>query len=179
MKNDLLFLIGLRGSGKTTVARLLADKLGWRWADVDTLLEQRHGRSIRSIFAEEGEGSFRDKEAIVLEELCRRQSHVIATGGGVVLREENRQRLRQAGKVIWLSADAATLWRRLQEDVTTAERRPDLTVGGLAEVEGLFRERAAWYAACADWTVDTTVRSPDEVALAIWNFWTQSSRAGS
>src|SRR5215471_17730294 len=80
--HSLIFLVGYRGSGKTTVARLLADKLGWDWIDADEALQQRHGRSIRTIFAEEGEAGFRDKETTLLGELCRLRQHVIATGGG-------------------------------------------------------------------------------------------------
>jgi shikimate kinase len=166
-KIETIFLVGLRGSGKTTVARLLAERLGWQWADADALLEARHGRSIRQIFAEEGEAGFRDKEAALLEELCGLRRHVIATGGGVVLRPENRQRLRAAGFVVWLTADAATLWDRLHRDPTTAKRRPDLTVGGLAEVEETLRLRQPLYEAVADLTVDTAGRSPAQVMEAI------------
>src|SRR5712692_10023328 len=80
-----LFLVCYRGAGKSSVARLLAERLGWQWADADEVLEARFGRTIWQVFAEEGEGGFRDKEAVVLEELCGRRRHVIATGGGVVL----------------------------------------------------------------------------------------------
>jgi shikimate kinase len=164
---ERVFLIGYRGSGKTTVARLLAERLGWAWADADERLEERHGRTIRAIFAEEGEAGFRAKEADLLGELCRLERHIIATGGGVVLREENRRRLREAGPVVWLTADPASLWRRLRADSSTAERRPDLTVGGLAEVEALLHQREEWYKACADWAVDTAGRSAEEVARLI------------
>jgi shikimate kinase len=174
---NLVFLTGYRGSGKTTVARLLAAQLGWRWADADALLEQGYGRSIREIFAAEGEPGFRDKETAVLEEVCRLQAHVIATGGGVVLREENRRRLHEAGKVIWLTADAATLWQRLQGDASTSQRRPNLTVGGIAEVESMLRAREAWYRTCADWAVDTTGRSAAEVAGAIADYLTKATTA--
>lgn len=162
-----IFLVGYRATGKSTVARLLSRKLGWDWVDADELLEQRHGRTIRQIFAEEGEAGFREKEAAVLEELCRRPRHVIATGGGVVLREANRERLRAAGKVIWLTADAATIWDRLQTDPSTGERRPALTVGGRAEVEELLRAREPLYRACADLVVETAERSPEEIVAHI------------
>ena len=162
-----LFLIGYRGTGKTTVGRLLAERLGWEFVDADVLLEARAGRSIRQIFADEGEAEFRAREAEVLTELCRRQRHVIATGGGVVLRPENRSSLAAAGFVVWLAADTATLWRRLQDDTTTAERRPTLTVGGLVEIEELLRVREPLYAECAHFTVDTAGRSPADIVESI------------
>jgi shikimate kinase len=163
----VIFLVGYRATGKTTVARLLAKELGWDWVDADERLEQRCGRSIRQIFAEEGEAGFREHEAAVLEELCRCPRQVVATGGGVVLRAANRARLRAAGRVVWLTADAATIWARLQGDPATAERRPALTVGGLAEVEELLRVREPLYRACADLIVDTAERSPEEIVAHI------------
>ena len=162
-----LFLIGYRGSGKSTVAELLAKRLDWDWVDADAVLEQRAGQSIRQIFEVEGEVAFRELEAALLHELCRRQQVVIATGGGVVVRPENRRRLKEAGIVVWLTGNAATLWQRLQACHTTAERRPDLTVGGLAEIEGLLATREPWYAECAHFGVDTVGRSPQQVAEAI------------
>ncbi len=165
--SGLVFLVGYRGTGKSTVARLLAERLGWGWVDADEALEKRYGRTIRQLFAEEGEAGFRDKESAVLEELCRGERLVVATGGGVVLREANRARLRAAGRVVWLTADATTISRRLRQDPTTAERRPALTVGGLAEVEELLRVREPLYRASANLIVDTVGRTPEEVAEAI------------
>jgi shikimate kinase len=162
-----VFLVGYRCTGKTTVARLLAERLRWQWFDADAVLEERHGRSIREIFAEEGEASFREKESVILRELSQRQSCIIATGGGIVGHPENRACMRAAGYVIWLTADAATLWQRLQQDSTTAQRRPNLTVGGLAEIEELLRLRQPLYAACAHVQVSTEGRSPEMVAEAI------------
>jgi shikimate kinase len=159
-----LFLIGYRGTGKTTVARLLAGRLGWAGLDADDLLEARAGQTIRAVFAEEGEAGFREREAAVLEELCRRPRCVVATGGGVVLRPENRQRLKEAGLVVWLTADAETIWARLQQDAATAERRPALTIGGLAEVRELLAAREPLYRASAHWAVDTVGRTPEVVA---------------
>ena len=163
-----IILIGYRGSGKTTVARLTAERLSWDWLDADPYLEARHGKTIRQIFAEEGEASFRDKEAALLAELCQRDRCVIATGGGVVLRPENREQLRQSGNlIVWLTADAATLWQRISTDATTAERRPNLTVGGLPEVEELLRGREPLYRECAHVAIDTAALTPAAIAAAI------------
>jgi shikimate kinase len=164
---DRVFLIGYRGSGKTCVARLLAERLGWQWVDADAVLEERAGRSIREIFATDGEAAFRHLEAELLADLCRRNHHVIATGGGVVLRTENRRLLRELGQVVWLQAPASELWQRIQRDAATAERRPPLTVGGLAEVESLLRAREPLYAETAHLSVDTTGRAPADIVDAI------------
>lgn len=162
-----LFLIGPRGSGKSTVARLLAERLQMAWLDADAVLESRAGTTIRELFATEGEAGFRQREADLLAELCRLDRHVIATGGGVVLRPENRRQLRDAGFVVWLTADVDTLWQRIAGDQTTAGRRPNLTTGGRAEVAQIVAARAPLYRECAHWTVDSTDRSPEEIVAAI------------
>jgi shikimate kinase len=162
-----VFLIGPRGSGKSTVARLLAGRLGWAWLDADSVLEGRAGRSVRAVFADEGEAGFRRREADVLAELAALDRHVIATGGGAVLRADNRERLRSAGVVVWLTADADTLWGRIAADGTTAERRPALAGGGRDEVVEVLRRREALYGECAHHVIDTAGRSPEEVAAAV------------
>jgi shikimate kinase len=162
-----LLLIGYRGTGKSTVAALVAQHLGWEWIDADGLLEQRAGRSIRQIFETDGEEQFRALEADLLAEMCTRLRIVVATGGGVVVRPENRERLKHAGVVVWLTADPTTLWQRLQSCTTTWQRRPDLTVGGLDEITEQLRLREPWYAECAHLVVDTTGLSPLQVADAI------------
>ncbi|MFO0927779.1 MAG: shikimate kinase [Gemmataceae bacterium] len=162
-----LFLIGPRGSGKTTVARLLAERLGMGWLDADAVLEERAGTTIREIFAAEGEAGFRQREADLLAELCGLDRQVIATGGGVVLRPENRRRLRESGFVVWLTADVDTLWARIAGDATTAARRPNLTTGGRDEVAHVVATRQPYYRECAHLTVDTTHRSPADIVAAI------------
>src|SRR5436190_16207891 len=104
-RNECLFLVGFRGSGKSTVAGLVAQRLGWQAVDADAVLEALAGKTIRDIFTEEGEAGFRSREEMVLQDLCRRPKHVIATGGGVVLAQSNRELLRKFGKVVWLQAD--------------------------------------------------------------------------
>src|SRR5438128_438430 len=158
---------GYRCTGKTTVARLLAGKIGWDWIDADSLLEARYRKSIRQIFAEEGEAGFRDKEEQIFAELCQLQRCVVATGGGVILRDINRQRMRSAGYVVWLTADAQTIWDRFQADPATEERRPALTVGGLPEIEEVLKIREPLYRGCADLIISTTGHSTEEIVQKI------------
>lgn len=161
------FLVGPRGSGKSTVARLMAGRLGWSWLDADVVLERRAGQTVREIFASEGEAGFRRRESELLAELCGLDHHVIATGGGVVLSAENRERLTRSGVVFWLTGSAEALWRRICADASTAERRPALAGGGLAEVEQILTAREPLYRACAAHAIDTTTATPEEVAERI------------
>jgi len=173
-KKQLLFLIGPRGSGKSTLAPLLAQRLSWNWIDADAELERRCGRSIRDLFAEGGEAEFRDQEAAVLTDLCRLERHIIATGGGVVLRPDNRALLRAAGFAVWLTARPETLAARLQADTTTAERRPSLTgaaTDSVQEIVEVLAVRDPLYRACADYLAQTEGRSADELAAEIEGWW--------
>jgi len=162
-----LLLIGYRGTGKTAVARQLGLSLGWDWVDADVEVELRAGRSIAAIFAANGEEAFRELESSVLADLVKRNRTVLALGGGVVLRPENRALLRAAGKVIWLQAELETIERRLAEDPLTAQRRPPLTGGGVDEIRELLARREPLYRECADLIVDTEQKSPSEIAAEI------------
>ncbi|MEX0613644.1 MAG: shikimate kinase [Pirellulales bacterium] len=163
-----ILLIGYRGTGKTTVAQLLAGRLGWDWMDADDEIERRAGKSIAAIFAEDGEAEFRDLEASIVAELCRWRRSVVALGGGAVLSEANRTAIRLAGIVVWLTATVDTLVRRLAADEATASRRPPLTEsGGLAEIETLLATREPIYRACATFEVDTEDKTPAEIVEEI------------
>jgi shikimate kinase len=167
----LLTLIGYRGSGKSTIGPLLAARLGWAFVDADALLEQREQTTIRAIFATEGEAAFRAKEAALLAELMERTNTVVATGGGVVLRADNRAQLRRSF-VVWLAAEPETLWERLQGDPLTRERRPNLAGGGLAEVRELLTVREPLYRECANLEIPVGSLSPEaavDAILAAWN----------
>lgn len=167
-----LLLIGYRGTGKSTVGRCLAQALGWAFFDCDEELERVAGCTIAEIFAHEGETGFREREAEILRQVCEGDKRVIATGGGVVLREANRLLMRQAGWIAWLRAKPQTILQRLQSDPSTAARRPALTLrGGLAEIHTLLAQRTPLYAAIADYIVDTDSLSPAEVADAILSAW--------
>lgn len=159
-----VFLIGARGAGKTTIARTLADRLGWAWVDLDAEVETAAGRSVARIFAEEGEPAFRAREDEALANACGRDRLVVATGGGVVLRPSNQQRLRLCGMTVWLTADADTLWGRIASDPGSADRRPDLGGGGVDEVRHILATRAALYRDWAAIEVPTGGRTPTQIA---------------
>lgn len=146
-----LFLVGPRACGKTTLGRRLAARLNAEFADADALFVAREGRSIADLVAEQGWDAFRDVETAILAEICQTVppgGRVLATGGGVVLRPENRNRLA-TGLVVYLRAEAPALVERLQRDPLVGQR-PTLTglplaeevARTLAEREPLYRERA-------------------------------------
>ena len=163
-----IFLIGYRGSGKTTVAAALSEQLGWAWSDADAELERRAGKTIKQIFADRGEPAFRDLESAVLRDLVNADRQILALGGGVILRPENRQAIAGRGKIVWLRASPETLFSRINSDPTTAERRPNLTgQGGLAEIRSLLAERTPLYEECTDLTMDVENKSPAEIARQI------------
>ena len=141
-----VILIGYRATGKTTLARLLAQKLGWDWIDADVEIERRAGKSIARIFAEDGEPAFRDLEAQVIAELCQRPRLVLAAGGGAPLRPESRRAMRLAGRVVWLKASPETIHARMSADATTPTRRPSLTSkGSMEEILHLLSVREPAY----------------------------------
>ncbi len=149
-------LIGYRGAGKSAVARELANRLAWNAVDTDTEIEKRLGQSIAEIFATAGEPRFRDLEAAVIADVVGSEACVLATGGGAVLREVNRNTLKQAGPVVWLMASPDVLWRRMAADPASHQTRPNLTAGGgLAEVKRLLEVRAPLYRMTATLEMDT------------------------
>lgn len=166
-----LYLIGYRGCGKTTVARLLSDLLAMPALDADEHLEQTAGNTIREIFAAEGEAGFRERESQTVRELTQRDPLIVSWGGGVILRPENRAALKAAGRNVWLRARPEVLLERIEKDPTTGARRPNLTVaGGLAEVQHLLTVREPLYTATADTIVDADLHSPAQLAaeIAAW-----------
>lgn len=174
-------LIGYRGTGKSTVAALLGETLGCGWCDADAELERKLGVTIAKLVREAGEPRFRDEEETVLADLLRRFPGVVATGGGVVLRPANRALLRRAGRpVVWLTATAEAVKRRLAADPTTADRRPALAAPGggdpLAEVETTLAYREPLYRECADVRFDTSAMPPRETVARIVS-WLEDAEA--
>ncbi|MDY0169697.1 MAG: shikimate kinase [Thermoguttaceae bacterium] len=164
----LLILIGYRATGKTTLAKLLAGRLACDWIDADVEIEARAGKSIARIFAEDGEPAFRDLEARVIADLCRRADLVLAAGGGAPLREESRQRMRTAGKVVWLKATPETIHHRMTADATTPGRRPSLTeYDPIREIIELLDRREAIYRETAHLELDTEGKTPEDLTTEI------------
>jgi len=163
-----LCLIGLRGSGKTTVGRLLAARLGLPFADADDEVERRAGLTVAEIFARCGERRFRELERETLLELLARDGLVLATGGGCVLDPDVRAALRRTGTTVWLDAAPAVRAER-----SAGSGRPPLTAwgGGPAEEEQVAREREPLYRACAARRIATDRRTPEEVANDVERVW--------
>ncbi len=157
-----IFLVGMMGSGKSTVGRRLAAVLGRPFIDADKEIEARCGVPVATIFELEGEAGFRRREAALIEDLTLRTGLVLATGGGAVLSPENRRLLHERGFVVYLKASAHDLWLRLRNDrVRPLLRAPDprRRIGELVEARGPM------YQECAHLTVSTG-RQPVERVVA-------------
>jgi shikimate kinase len=150
-----VFLVGPMGSGKTAVGRQLARRLGLQFVDADAEIEERTGVDIPYIFEKEGEAGFRRREREVIEELTARQGLVLATGGGAVLDQENRRRLRERGRVVYLRTSVEQQLQRTRR----SDHRPLLKAGNpRSTLESLMAMRAPLYAEIAEVTVDTDGR---------------------
>ena len=157
-----LIFVGLPGSGKSTVGRLAARTLGLPFVDADKALEQAEGRSIPDSFAAGGESYFRTLETRVLTDLCRREGMVLATGGGAVLRRENRTLLKGSGLVIFLDRSPWAIRRTLRR-----QGRPLLTDDDA--IFRLYRQRRGLYRAAAHHAVNKpTARQAAEEAVRLW-----------
>jgi shikimate kinase len=147
-----IILVGLPGSGKTTIGRQLARRLGVPFVDSDHVIEERLGCSIREFFAREGEDSFRDVEEQVLDDLSQHHEGVMATGGGSCLRPNNRQRLHERGHVIYLRSTPEDVYRRVKHDTA----RPLLQVDDpMGRLRNLYETRDALYRETAHFVIET------------------------
>jgi len=162
-----LVLIGYRGSGKTTVGRGAADRLGFSLVDTDALIVSQAGMPIATVFEHEGESGFREREARVVRAVMEGEGQVISMGGGVVLRDDNVACMRARGFVVWLAAPIELLWRRIQADAATAANRPALpSLPGIEEVQAVLAARTARYRAAAHVEVDASADA-ESVATAV------------
>ncbi|MCP9438640.1 MAG: shikimate kinase [Nitrospira sp.] len=157
-----IVLIGYRGTGKSTVGKIVASRLGRIVISTDAEVVKRAGRNIPEIVAQHGWDYFRDLESQVCRELAEREGLVIDTGGGAILRPENVERLKRNGVLFWLTASVETIIRRISHD----KQRPSLTgtKSFVDEVEDVLRERMPAYQAAADHIITTDGRSLGQVA---------------
>ena len=153
----------MMGAGKTTIGRLLAQRLQRRYLDSDAEVEASTGRTVRQIFEADGEAAFRREEARVLGEALAQEPAVISVAGGAVLSEANRKLVREGGTVVWLRAEVETLARR----VGTGDHRPLLGDDPAAALNRLYEVRKPLYEELAEVTVDVDELEPDAVASAI------------
>ena len=146
-----VFLVGLMGAGKTTVGRSLAKRLEMTFVDTDREIEGRTGVSIPTVFDIEGEEGFRRRESEVIAQLSKQSAQVVATGGGAVLRPENRVNMRDGGFVVYLNVPPAILWERTRHD----RNRPLLQVDDpLLKLQELYAVRDPLYREVADLVID-------------------------
>jgi len=162
-----IVLIGMRGSGKTTVGKILAQKMGRELIEMDELITRKAGLSIPEIVEKHGWGKFRDLEEEITGEVAGRDNIINASGGGVVTGENNIIKLKKSGILVWLQADIDTLVNRTGEDTD----RPPLVEGRnqREDMEMTFKERRPLYQQAADLTVNTENKTPEEVADLVIN----------
>ena len=163
-----IILEGFMGSGKSTVSELLSDRLSLELMDTDACIEQTEGRSISSIFDEDGEEAFRDMETELLTMIAEDhlRDMVISLGGGMPVREENRKLLKESGKVVYLKASPETIYERVKGDTT----RPLLqSADPLARIKELLDKRSAVYDEAADLIIETDGKTPEEIVSEIIN----------
>jgi len=152
LRRGNLFLVGLPGAGKSTLGRQIARRLRKRFVDADAELEARLGVSIQTIFEIEGEAGFRDREEAVIADLTALANIVLSTGGGAVLRPNNRMRLKDNGTVIYLHAEPIALWARVRH----SRNRPLLqTADPLSRLAELYSQRDALYRETASFIVES------------------------
>jgi shikimate kinase len=157
-----LALIGMMGSGKTTVGRTLAALLGVAFLDSDAVIEERTGKTVAEIFKTDGESAFRDWEAdVVAEALAVRPAAVIGVAGGAVLRDETRSALQKEATVVWLRAPIETLIRRVSARKLD---RPLIAEDPEAAMKELYDKRFPVYEQTAEFVVDVSQKTPQEIA---------------
>jgi shikimate kinase len=170
-----VLLVGFMGSGKSSVGLLLAQRLGVAFVDLDDRIAQEAGVPIPTIFAEEGERGFRDRESRALSALALEPPAVVACGGGIVSRAENRRALRDLGTVVYLRVSAGESARRCG----AGEGRPMLSERSAHEVAELLEEREPYYVAVADVQLDTDGRMPETVAGLVEAALTDGERSSA
>lgn len=169
--NKNIVLVGLSGSGKTTIGNILSDLSGYDFIDTDAIIVKLQNRSINNIFSTNGEDFFRNLETLVTKEVSKFGNQIISTGGGIVLRDENLKNLDKNGVIFYLKTSVNTLIKRLDGDTT----RPLLKTDDLKKkLEKMLNDREKFYEK-ADVTVETDNLSPIETANEILRIYNERS----
>ncbi len=177
-----IFLIGFSYTGKSRVAQLVASQLGWKYVDLDREIIRIAGKTIPEIFSGDGERTFRLLESQVLKQACEEGGQVIATGGGVILSEENRSLMKESGLIISLEASPEIIYQRLVKDAQEAsslEIRPLLAGKNPMETISNLKEKRQPYYGIAHWTITTDALSIEEVTMEVaraWNDWNKITK---
>jgi shikimate kinase len=158
-----LILIGMMGSGKTTVGRALARRLNMRFVDLDRVIEMKTGKSVAQIFETDGEAAFREWETRALQELTNEQNIVLSVGGGAPMRAQNFEMLKKIGKIVFLEASAKTVRERVERK---RAKRPLLRQNRNDTIERLLAERIEVYKK-ADWVVNVDEKSVPAIVRQI------------
>ncbi len=165
---DVIYLIGYRCTGKSTVGRCLAKKLDRSFLDLDRQFEVRTRSSIQEFWSENGEEAFRELEANLLHETINRDETIVATGGGIVEKAENRTLIKSMGTSIWLKATPETIQKRMTSDSDTDRDRPALRGSSpVDEVSAVLQRRRSLYRNASNHAVQTDNRTPAEVMNAV------------
>ncbi len=162
-----IVLTGLMGSGKTTIGKLLAEKLNMNFIDTDELIIKKAKKPIKQIFAEDGEEFFRDMESEIIQEVSLQTNSVISTGGGAVLRDQNIENLKQNGILFHLYAPAEELFKRIKDDT----ERPLIKTPNPAETLEKIQIAREYYYNKADYKIITSKKTPEEIIEEIINLF--------
>jgi shikimate kinase len=169
LQKEKVILTGFRATGKSSVGKILATRLGYDFIDTDKAIETRQGETIAEMVGRGGWDLFRSKENEMLLELAGTKNLVIAAGGGAVMHEDAWAELRKNGLAVWLTASPETIYARLTEDSSTAGQRPSLTDRGtLNEIVMVLKEREELYRESSDRSLSTESRTPLELAEIIF-----------
>jgi len=163
-----LFLIGFRCTGKSSVGKLLSARLDWPFIDTDSLLVSESGKGIKEIVEKHGWETFRKMEHGILEQVCKLNRRIVATGGGVVVNVENVELMKKSGSLVWLRAEPETIKTRMLQDRDTKDFRPALTsIDSIAEIKETLLEREPYYRRAMDFHVTTDKLGLDQIVNSI------------
>lgn len=168
-QKEKVLLTGFRATGKSSVGKILAKRLGFDFVDTDKAIQTRQGKTIAEMVARGGWELFRSEEKKMLQELAVAGNVVIATGGGAVMHQETWAALRKEGLCVWLTAGPEVICKRLAEDSATEDQRPSLTgMGAMDEIALVLKERQELYRKSSDLSLSTEGRTPVQLAEIIF-----------